>query len=305
MWWHSRARQWRAFFSSLYGDLKIEAGAFLGTAVDLCARQDILGVQEFEFSLRLRGGVPQRAVRVVNYDNQSFKYPDLYAARIEMLRDILTRAKASPRALRFMDNASAFSVRVPMYLGIELNPQGKALCKIYCNVYGIASDALRRQVVRRMLEGVAAVPRMRAFPFSLFAVDCLPGSGALPCKIYYLHSFSEKRPLRRGGFSAQEIEGFQKLEPFAGLPYYVIAERVKGARVYSRKLEVGIRPDIDQRVFLAGLLAERGVRDAGGTAERILRTRQRCRTQLRVVIVEGGVRTVYVRVIREGRKADE
>jgi hypothetical protein len=247
---------------------------------------------DFEFSTRINEKKVEDAIRFVNFDNYSNNA--LYLKRIKLLRSIIYYNTRDEKVIKLFKKIGEIrGLNLPIYFGLEVKDQER-IFKIYLNFFNIKDISLSSLIVNDILNCLGLRPHLKKRKFPLIGFDFSPKSKIIKYKIYYLYdNIQEKKYLSNYHFLKDEKIIFDFLNNFNKNDYFVIAERYSNNKCTSKKIEVGIRTNINQNTFISDLLKVSNLPLVGKTILNMLKVTQ---GRINVVIVENKILTIYIRI---------
>jgi len=253
----------------------------------------------FEFSLRIQKGKIKKSLRFVSYDNCncSFFSQNLYKKRIKLIEKILflyfkpASIKQATKLLRIFKNLVNY--RLPIFIGFERNNTDLKL-KLYLNFFNYLDSTLPIEILQSVLNQFKIKKfkiKKRKFPMIGFDIS---NNKKLNYKIYYLYKNSEN--LRPINFSNYKKTTFNFLKKYNKNPYFVVSERYSNGDFISKKIEVGIREDLNNAILIKNLLRLDGSDRLCNKIQEIL---NRTNSKLNTVIIENNFLTLYFRLKNE------
>jgi len=248
---------------------------------------------EFEFSLRIRKDKIFNSLRFVNFDNHSNSNIIQYRRRINLIKNIIFPYFKGKRVVRFFEKIREFdNFRLPLYFGLEAKGEERNF-KIYLNFSHIKNELIYKDISKNILSHLGCNPTFKNRRFPLIGID-FGHLGEIRYKLYYLYNKgSERWYLNKYCFSEREKKIFNFLNKFNKNDYFVISERYTNDKCFSKKIEVGIRDDIDYERFIRVLCKIDGCYSSG---RKVMEIAKRIKGKINVVIIEKQLLTIYIRI---------
>jgi len=250
----------------------------------------------FEYSLRIRNGRLEKNFRFVNYDNYypAFK-KDLYLARINSIKKMAQNHSDLKSFFNkfFISLEGLISNLLPLYFGIEAKDK-EIFLKIYFNFFNLRDKNFASLFLQDFLRKLNLKVKLKKRKFLLFGLT-LDKNKILSHKVYYL--YKKNFNLAKTNFSSFERKIFDYLNTYNRENFFLITERYQQDKAVSKKIEVKIREDINQKEFLKNLLA---ISQNSLLYSEIQKIIQKTNGLIEVVIVEKDKLTIYVKLLNYG-----
>ncbi len=250
----------------------------------------------FEFSLRIRNGRIEKALRFIQYDEQSYSDIRLHQKRILLVEQILFLCLKNPyslsKAIKLLNVIKKMqNFRLSIFIGIEKIPTDDLKLKLYFNFFKYINSRIPEIVLSEIFNEFEVKFKIKKRKFPEISFDLSDSYDKLNFKIYYLYK-NLANSLNHKNFSSVEKDVFNYLRMYNPNRYFVITERYANNMCISEKIETEIRKDVKQINIIRKLLNLTNNCKIYGKIIKIMRNTQ---SRLHFVTVEKNMLTFYFR----------
>lgn len=208
--------------------------------LDILIFNDSLQINRFEYSLQIKNRQLENSLRFVNYANYSNAAVNLYAKRINSIREIsFTFCKQKKHLNKLFTLLSKFkNLSLPFYFGIEFRFDRIIFLKFYLNFFTLShrKKDLVYAIIKNIFSdfGFKTKIKEKIIPLIGFTLDTF--GNIIYHKIYYIYRNDYK--FKDFYFRQQELSIFNWLNQYNRLKYFDIMERYDNNSLISKKIEV-------------------------------------------------------------------
>ncbi len=244
---------------------------------------------EFEYSIRIIKGKIDNSLRIVNYDNFSYKNFIYYGKRIKLLKNIIECANGKIDKNLFEITRRLKNFRRPLYVGLEQNKKETKI-KFYINFYSIKDLKKLKAAANSIFGKNKLFIKNRYFP--LIGVDAVK-SKKLSYKIYYLYSLEKEKNVAKK-LKIKNIINYLDIihKKYSSQNYFVISERYLGKKKVGAKIENGIK----ETVCFRDIIKCTGIKVEDDALNKIIYLMNKLDSYLKVIIREKDSATFYFRL---------